>query len=82
MVSVRTASALVAIVIAWRLGYRDADLISAWTCIFLFLWLIAGLFIGGLVIPPGVERDQGKPIGEALSFHLTDKPDGDKKSVR
>jgi hypothetical protein len=71
---------LIAIIIAWRLGYRDADFIAVGTGIFLFLWLVVGLFIGGIVIPPGVERDQGKPFGEALSFHLNDKAEANKKS--
>jgi hypothetical protein len=76
--AVRMGGALMGIIAAWCLGYRDAAFIAAATCIFLFLWL-GGLFIGALVIPPKLERLRGKSIGETMSFHLADKQYSDKR---
>jgi hypothetical protein len=81
LMAVGMASALAAIITAWRWGYRDAAFIYAVGFIFLCFWF-GGLFIVGLVIPPKLQRVSSKSIGETLSFHLTDKPDGDKKGKR
>ena len=77
--AVGMASALVAIITAWRFGYRDAAFIYAAGGIFLLLY-VGGLFVGGVVIPPRLEQVRGKAIGEAMSFHLTDKAESDKRS--
>jgi hypothetical protein len=72
-------SIVVAIVITLRLGYRDATFIFIATCASWVFGLL-GIFVVGLLIPPPLVRVKGKPFDKTVSFHLTDKPESDKKT--
>jgi hypothetical protein len=71
-------SIVVAIAIALRPGYRDAMFIFVATCASLALGL-SGIFVVSLLIPPPLVRVKGEPFDKAVSLHLTDKSQSDKK---
>jgi hypothetical protein len=62
------------------LGYSGLVFIPIAMCATLFLRAL-GFFLVGILDPPGFKRTrEGKPYDGAMSLHLTDKPDGDKKT--
>lgn len=82
VLSIWGLSVLVASILAWYLGYRGAMLILVGTCATLLLCASAFFFMA-MFDPSGFKRLQqgkGKPFDGALSLHLTEKPDDDKKT--
>jgi hypothetical protein len=74
-------SILLALVLSWRLGYRDADFILAAT-IATMLLAAAGFFLGGIFAPCGykrVETGSSKAFEHHTSLHLNDRPDNGTK---
>ena len=61
------------------MGYRDAKLIFA-TIGATILLCAVGIFLEEILFPSAFKRVQGKPFDGAVSLHLTEKPEVDKKS--
>jgi len=76
-IAIWTGSILGAIVIAFHLGYRDANFVLVATFVTWVLGLL-GLFILGLVVSLPLKLVKGKPFDRTASLHLTDKSESDK----
>ncbi|SRR6266480_453787 len=73
-------SILVATSLTWRMGYRDTAFIFIAIAATIFL-AISGVFLEGFLVSPAYKQVQGKPFDGTVSLHLTDKPDGGKKTI-
>jgi hypothetical protein len=73
-------SLLAAAFVAWHImGYRDAKFIFC-TIGATILLCAVGIFLEEILFPSAFKRVQGKPFDGAVSLHLTEKAEGDKKS--
>ena len=72
-------SFLVATILAWHMGYRDAMLVFVTICATALLSIL-GAFFEGVIHAPGFKRVQGKAFDKTPSLFVKDKPEADKKT--
>lgn len=80
-VAIWVSSILIAIVVTLHLGYRDAMFILIAPCATLLLGFLGHFFVG-ILFPPPLKRveSKGKPFDNAVSLHLTERSESDKKT--